>query len=76
MGAPYSIHQYNEDTTIRPVKWWDRLGLDEDSRIAVMRMLKNYFDWYAGNYNYRYEPYDRGHYQMALDYFEIDESDL
>lgn len=75
-GAPYSIHEYNDDATISPVHWWKRLGLDEDSRIDVLRMLNDYFDWYDGNYRYRYEPYDRGHFEMALDYFEIDPADV
>lgn len=75
-GAPYSIHEYNEDTKISPIYWWENVNLDEDSRIDIMLMLKDYFDWYDGNHRYRYQPYDRGHFEKALDYFDIDQSAL
>lgn len=75
-GPPYSINEYNDDTTITPIRWWENVNLDEDSRIDILRMLKDYFDWYEGSHRYRYQPYERGHFDMALDYFDIDQSDL
>lgn len=75
-GAPYSVHEYDGNGTIDPVYWWERSGVPERYRIDLLSMLKDYFDWYAGNFSYRYEPYDKGHFEEALDYFDIDEDDL
>lgn len=70
-GAPFSIHEVTQGGDIEPVKWWDEMDVSDDTRVDLMELLNEYFNWFDKRDEYRYSPYDSNHLIDSLRYFEI-----
>lgn len=72
-GAPFSIHEYNEDGDYETVKWWKEMDISNDDKLNLVQMLNEYFNWFDSRDEYQYSPYDSNHLIDSLRYYEIGE---
>lgn len=75
-GSPYSTHEYQSDETIEAIQWWDHMNIDYDLRVETVEMLSDYFDWYDSKRKYQYSPHAQSHLDKAVNYFQVDQTDL
>lgn len=72
-GPPFSIHVLDSEDQPIEWKWWKDIGLGIETRLELIELLNEYFNWYDSETGYRYKPYDSNHLIDFLRYFEIED---